>query len=207
MSDCCECHSESFYVDIGRSDSNNSPILVSADGREIVRGPSAGDFLADRPLLCFVHADWCCHRPTKASANAYAEWNTNGSVRVFVEADADVTKCVWAELVIDGCVAFPQFDDHYHYEGNDGTGSVKAASYSWSFGKQGDAWVFTPRNQQDGTAYLTSPWPLLSMLTDDFGRPIGYVTDDHYIGSRLSYRIGYRSDSTDTTVIEFDSLF
>jgi len=203
----CECTSESFSFNFGRGSVYPEPVTyVSADQREVVRGPVAGDFRSDRNIKCLIHTDWCCHRPTKAAASAYSDYNANGTLRVFVEAKPDFSTYVWAEAQFEGAVAFPAFDEKIHYR-NDSTHRVP--SYEVSFGVAARSFSFTPRGDSDPTSYMTTPWPVMppTGLSFDDDRPRiqpGAVVDGEYRyeGSRLTYRYGYRDAGTDVVVDE-----
>ncbi len=205
MSDCCDdckCGTESFGIELVNYGYNSAAFTpVSTNPNDVVRGPIDGEFNANHysgqsiashyPIWCFVHADWCCHRPTKALIAPYAVQDVNGAVRAIVESNAGRTKYVFVELDIRSYAEFPEFHDPNY------AASVRDVPL---FGGAGSSFAFTPKNAQDSDSYITAPWPL--------GGPRRYfqgffIANNRYVGSRGVVRCGYRSDGEDTIVKEF----
>lgn len=213
MSGCgCECGAEFFY--------NVPTTPISTDPRAAVRGAIDGEFNSVRPVACIVHAEWCRHRPTKAvfGWQSFAAEHHNGTLRAFVEATRDLSKYVFADLIVEQA-EFPYVPTKTHF--HDGS-SHSLTNYTPLFGLATGDFVFAPRDTQDDDSYTKSPWPLSnypagtkqhggfypSWLAMLFGGPvftseIPLGVEKRGIGARLLVRCGSREDNEDNVVASF----
>ena len=186
----CDCGTESW--DTG---------LIVGGQQDEVRGSNQGDFNGTRPNSCLVHNDWCSHRPTKAFIVTSANGNANGTARVFVEATADLSKYVFAEIQVQAGVQLPTVDLKKHFS----NGSTSAlASYTPVFGTATGSFAFSARNVSDGDTYLKSLLPTIDFPSIFVGSTSQAVVRE---ATRLTVRCGHRQNGADTIVASFASPF
>jgi len=186
----CDCGNESWETS-----------LIVGGPQDEVRGSNQGDFNDTRSNSCLVHNDWCSHRPTKAFIVTSAYGNANGTARVFVEATADLSKYVFAEVEVNAGLQLPPVDLKKHF--SNGSNSA-IASYTPVFGTATGSFAFSARNVSDGDTYLKTLLPTVtfpSILVGSNSQP--QVRE----ATRLTVRCGYRQNGTDTIVASFTSPF
>lgn len=185
----CSCLRERYQIDLhGPFQSQNAVEIVPLDQNGILRGAPSGFFNDNRPVYCFIHTNWCAHRPTMLSAEVSPRSgqpgdpsvvidggiiygtpvSPSGSARVFVESSADRSKYLFAETQFVANVAFPVLQARYHYE--DGTTRLggpyqpSAGQFflltSPVFGVLNNTTIFESRNAQDPDDYTKTAWPL-----------------------------------------------